>query len=113
MDIRLDISSPPVVERVAARVTPPPATREAAKTVEPQPVPRKDDVEQAADEINRFLKSSSFNIQFIVDAASSDIVVRVVDAETSEIIRQMPSEEMLVISKCLDRMRGLLIAKKT
>lgn len=66
-------------------------------------------VKQVARQINDFLKSSSSSIEFTVDGDSSTVVVRVVDSQTNELIRQIPSEEMIAISKSLDQMAGLLL----
>jgi len=67
---------------------------------------------QAAARINEFLKSSAANVEFTVDAASDDVIVRVIDSETHQLIRQMPTEETLAISRALDRLSGLLLAQK-
>lgn len=67
---------------------------------------------QAVRAINEFLKSSSANVEFMVDGRSSKVIVRVVDSETGKVIRQMPSEEMLAISQALDRMTGMLLEQK-
>jgi len=71
-----------------------------------------DAIKQIARQINDFLQSTSSNIQFMVDAESSKVVVRIVDSQTKQLIRQIPSEEMLAISKSLDQMSGLLIKQK-
>ncbi len=76
----------------------PPASAEAAK--------------QAAARINEFLRSSAANVEFTVDDASNHVIVRVVDSETHQLIRQMPTEETLAISRALDRLSGLLLAQK-
>lgn len=67
---------------------------------------------QAAARINEFLRSSAANVEFTVDAASNRVIVRVVDSETHQLIRQMPTEETLAISHALDRLSGLLLAQK-
>jgi flagellar protein FlaG len=67
---------------------------------------------QAAKEINDFLKSASAGIEFQVDNQSERVIVRVVDTETKQLIRQVPTEEMVAISHALDRMTGLLLAQK-
>jgi flagellar protein FlaG len=36
-------------------------------------------------------------------------VVKVIDQNTQEVVRQIPSKEALEIAKSLDKMRGLLI----
>ena len=69
--------------------------------------------QQAARRINEFLKSSSSaSVEFTVEGQSNRVVVRVVDSETGQLIRQMPSEEMLAISHALDRVTGLLLEQK-
>lgn len=68
---------------------------------------------QAAAQINEFLKSSSAaSVEFMVDGTSDHVVVRVVDSETNQLIRQFPSEETLAISRALDHLSGLLLRQK-
>ena len=69
-------------------------------------------VKQVAHQINDFLKSASSDVQFEVDSESSEVVVRVVDSQTKQVIRQMPSAEMIAISKSLDKLTGLLVQQK-
>lgn len=67
-----------------------------------------DQLEKAVVKIKHFLKATATNIQFIVDEQREKVVVRVIDSESNEVIRQIPSEEALAISQALDRMEGLL-----
>jgi len=67
---------------------------------------------QAAAQINEFLKSSAASVEFTVEGTSNQVIVRVVDSATRQVIRQMPTEETLAISRSLDRMTGLLLAQK-
>jgi len=86
--------------------------RQAEAAPPPAPVPepvRAETMKQIASNINDFLKSSSSNLQFMVDVDTKKVVVRVVDSETNQLIRQIPSEEMVAISKALDQMTGLLV----
>ncbi len=87
-----------------------PATN-AVVAQKPAP-PDRQKAAQAAKEINDFLKSSSAGIEFQVDKQSERVIVRVVDTETKQLIRQVPTEEMVAISHALDRMTGLLLAQK-
>ena len=89
-------SVPPLAQTAESRQQPPGA--EAAQ--------------QAARRINEFLKSSSASVEFTVDSQSNRVIVRVVDSATGQLIRQMPSEEMLAISHALDRVTGLLLEQK-
>ena len=63
---------------------------------------------RAAETINRQLQTVAPNLRFSVDEDTGKTVVRVVDTGTGEIIRQVPSEEVLAISRSLDRLQGLL-----
>jgi flagellar protein FlaG len=92
----------------AGMATPPMNPVVAAKLAPPEP----HKAAQAAKEINDFLKSASAGIEFQIDNQSDRVIVRVVDTETKQLIRQVPSEEMVAISHALDRMTGLLLAQK-
>ena len=54
-----------------------------------------------ARQANRDLARLDSRLQFRVDDESGKVVVAVVDADTSEVLRQIPSEEMLVVSRRL------------
>jgi len=49
------------------------------------------------------------SLEFSVDDESGRTVVKVLDSQTNEVIRQIPSEEMLAIARNLDRIEGLLL----
>ena len=67
---------------------------------------------QAVAAANKAMRSLSNGLEFSVDPDSRKVVVRVVDSETRQVIRQLPSEEMLSIARGLDRMQGLLLNRK-
>lgn len=69
----------------------------------------KGSVEAAVQRINEFIAPIMQSIQFSTDDDSGRIVVKVVDSETQKILRQIPSEEALAISKALDNLQGLII----
>jgi len=50
----------------------------------------------------------NISLQFKVDREADRIVVSVLDRDTEEVIRQIPPEEVLELSKSLDHMVGLL-----
>jgi flagellar protein FlaG len=102
-------AAPPMPAAVAASAATP-AVNPVLAQKPARPDPQK--AEQAAKEINDFLKSASAGIEFQVDKQSDRVIVRVVDTETKQLIRQVPTEEMVAISHALDRMTGLLLAQK-
>jgi len=58
---------------------------------------------------NQFLQAMSRNLSFSIDKDTGKTIVKIVDDTTKEVIRQIPSQEMLAISKALDKLQGLLI----
>lgn len=65
--------------------------------------------ENALREVNASLKA--IGLEFQVDQDTDKMVVKVIDKETGDVIRQMPSEEVIRIAKVLDKMQGTLIQK--
>lgn len=62
--------------------------------------------------INRAAKSLTNTVQLVMDERSDHPVVKVVDSETGQLIRQIPNEEVLELRRALDRVSGLLINRK-
>lgn len=79
---------------------------------EPTPAPTAQQVKDAVKNINEAMRAQAQGVEFSVDAESEKMVVKVIDQETKEVLRQMPSEEALAIAKALDRAQGLLIRQK-
>ncbi len=57
-------------------------------------------------------QSSSSNLEFSVDEQLGRTIVRLVDATTQEVIRQIPSEEFLRAARSIDVLRGLLLKQE-
>ena len=47
-------------------------------------------------------------LDFSIDEDTEKLVVKVVDTTTGDIVRQIPSEEIIHIAKMLDKLQGLL-----
>lgn len=70
-------------------------------------------LKSAMDRINQALKQTNKNLEFTVDTESKDPVVKLVDSETGDVIRQYPSEEALSIARSIDDFQqGMLIKQK-
>jgi flagellar protein FlaG len=78
----------------------------------PAPAPQSIDVQQAVSRLNDYVQSLRRDIQFSVDKSSGDTVIRVVDSNSGETIRQIPSEEMLTIAHNLEHAQGLFVNTK-
>ncbi len=92
-----------------------PSMRREAKDspVLPTPDLTPEAITAAVQSVNAYVESVSSSIQFSIDQDSGRTIVKMVDTATDEVLRQFPSEEMLAISKSIDRMQGLLINRKT
>ncbi len=64
-------------------------------------------VKKAADEGNALLQVVRRNLQFKVDDSTKELVVKIVDSESGELVRQIPSEDMLAFIKHMKEMEGL------
>jgi flagellar protein FlaG len=95
-DAALTVSAPPV--------SVPPPQPSAASSL--------DQMQQAMKHLAEIVQSKASNLEFSLDTESGTTVVKVVDNQTKEVIRQIPSEEMLNIAHAIDQMQGMLIKRK-
>lgn len=69
-------------------------------------------IESVTRQIDSFLRSMNHQLNFRVDQATGEMVVTVTDAETGEVIRQVPGEEALRMAQRIeDSLSGLLDEK--
>jgi flagellar protein FlaG len=61
---------------------------------------------------NKSVASHGSSVEFSIDAKHGTTIVRVTDTITGQLIRQMPSAEMIEIAKALDQFQGMLIRRK-
>jgi len=67
---------------------------------------------EAVDKINEMMQQGRQMLTFQLDEESGRMVVRVIDSQTNEVIRQIPSEETLKFAKYVDGLVGLIFNKK-
>jgi flagellar protein FlaG len=95
----------PVEQAAAAAVAPDDKHASAA--------PSRSELSKAVKTINDAMQASSQSLEFSIDEDSKDIVVKVIDQATREVVRQIPSLEALQIAKSIDRlqdkMQGVLL----
>lgn len=71
-----------------------------------------DEIQQDIEKMNDQLKSMNRSIRFTVDDESHDIVVKVVDKNTGEVVMEIPPEEVLKLRERMSEMSGLLVGKQ-
>lgn len=75
---------------------------QAAKLPEAMPGPRAPQaLASAVDDLNKFVQSTQRDLQFSIDDGSGRTVVKVVDPQTGDVIRQIPSELALSLAQAL------------
>lgn len=74
--------------------------------------PDRETLLQAVEDVRKAIEPVAQNLLFSIDDDTGRTIVKVVDAQTDEVIRQMPSEEVLAISKAIDKLKGVLIQQK-
>lgn len=81
--------------------TPSPAVPGTAAESAATPVPASQ-LEQAVGELNHYVAGSRTDLQFRVDEEVGRLVVSIVDSESGQVLRQMPSEDALRIARYLE-----------
>ena len=66
------------------------------------------DVQEAAKLLERYVQPKANALQFSVDSSTGSTVVRVVDSSTGDLVRQIPSEEVIRIAESIDQFQGLM-----
>ena len=67
-----------------------------------QKEPSEQALDNAVKQLNSYVQSVNRNLEFNIDEDNGRTVVKVTDAKTDELIRQIPNEEALHIAKQLD-----------
>jgi flagellar protein FlaG len=76
------------------------------KAVEPE------QVASAVSKITDFVQNFQRDLQFSIDETSGRTVIEVVDSETKQVIRQIPSEETLRMAEKLDSPESLIFSEQ-
>ncbi|SET50402.1 flagellar protein FlaG [Nitrosomonas marina] len=69
-------------------------------------------IEQAAEKIKETVNNLAQNLKFSIDEDTGKTVIKVMDTQTQEVIRQIPSQEAISIARTLDKVQGLLLNDK-
>ena len=67
------------------------------------------EVRQAVSDLNDYVQTLRRDLQFSVDEDSGRTIIKVIDSETKELIRQIPPEEVLALARHLDSAEGLIL----
>ena len=70
----------------------------------------KERLEESVSQLNELVKSVQRDLQFSIDDYSGRTVITVLDSKTAEIIRQIPSDEVLALARNIQSMKGVLFS---
>lgn len=83
----------------------------AAAKVSEQPV-TSSQLQRAVNDVNQMFKQSNRNLEFSVDTDTQKPVVKLMDTDTGDLIRQYPSEEMLAISSAIEQFQQVVLLEQ-
>lgn len=94
-------AAPPVQAKTQA---PPSNTAEAPPTAA--------DLQRTVQDAKGVADAAGASLQFSIDKDSGKTIVKVVDSQTSEVIRQIPSEELVSLARNMTKLEGMLLDQK-
>ena len=100
------VASPPRMNEPARQVE---RGREEREEVQNNSQKRNTQPEELLKQIQTITEDGLYSVRFERDSGSNTLVVKIVDSETDEVIRQIPQEELLELSKHLEELNGNLV----
>lgn len=92
-------------------------TGSAARVALPQAVTKQPpsiaQLQRLINSMNNAIQQGNSSLEFSMDSGSKKVLVKLIDTSTGEVIRQIPSEEVLAIAQSIEQMQqGLLLNNK-
>ena len=94
-----------VVSKAASTEIKPSAVNEVTQ-------PTREVVAKAAEQIQSFVQSMGRNLSFSVDSTTGYHIVRVTNPQTGEVVRQLPTEELIRIAQSFEQLNAALVHQK-
>jgi len=82
-------------------------------TAAPDPAPdlSAEQTRNVVKEANEAMARNGSDLKFRMDEDNGKPIVEIIDRQTEKVIRQIPSVEMIELSKALAKMQGVLVSK--
>ena len=94
------------VAHAAAQTSAKPEARPAAPAINPAEMAAR--IERVVEQMREMAKQNNRDLAFDVDKQVNRFVIRVTNPTSGELIRQIPSEDILRIAHRMDSMKGLI-----
>lgn len=69
-------------------------------------------IEEAFEEINAAMQAWDTGMRFEIDEDTQQVVVSIIDTQSGDVLRQIPSEEVLHVAKMIAQFQGNLVSTK-
>jgi len=83
-----------------------------APTVQESAAISKESVRAAAEKLKTFVSSMNRDLNIDVDASSGRAIIRVVDPNSNETIRQIPGDEAIRLARTIDFLSSIFVNQK-
>ena len=83
--------------------------REERQEVQNSTQQRNTQPEELLNQIKTITENGLYSVRFERENGSNKLIVKITDSETDEVIRQIPTEELLELSRQLEELRGNLV----
>ncbi len=91
----------PVTSPISSKPTPKPAESKATSPEKRGESVSKESLEAAVSDVQDYFQQLPTDIKFVVDKSTGTYYFKIIDPETKEVIRQVPSEEVLAMARKL------------
>lgn len=78
------------------------------QVADPQEMAR--NLKAAIEQINNMMRDGGRGLNFVIDEALNQPIIKVTRAETGEVIRQIPNEVVVRVAHNLEKLQGLLFS---
>lgn len=110
-------------ENVRGTSTPADVSRKADSQVSlPEPIPVAEENSQTPatppssshiqESIQKFLKTQNTILSFERDEGTDQVIVKILDPETKEVLRQYPPDEILKLAQAMDKAQGNMVDER-
>lgn len=98
--------SPPRVNEPAQQVD-----RKRQESQQPQSTPKESKAppEELLKQIKALTEDGLYSVRFERDSNSDQMIVKIVDSDTNEVVRQIPPEDLINLSKRLNELSGNIV----
>ena len=108
-DLRTQRSSAAAYSNTAEATTPQRAAEQPREAAGELPPVDPKLLDKAVKDLNKGVQNLQRSLQFSVDESSGRTVIKVVDKDTKEVIRQIPEQQVLELAARLDKNAGMFV----